>query len=315
MERLRDLDIRRKDVIATYANEPELFAKYLQIKALLDERYSPEEIHQLVYGSNAFNIRQNDEQDMKPLSLKGVEALEQKNLLPLNINNPVLPLLSLLVSANFWRGTRSNIKDATSSTNHISLLNEEQEKIVIRILNALDVEWKKYDDVRNSKKSSGIALWRTLGRLIDLMGLSAGRKSEGILFPDYIKSSLNSLQDLSAPEKERFVAYNILHDFILSLLFFRAKFHPSGRPFCNLTSFKKKKHVEGQADLIEPAVKATFPGLDFNLSKMSTDRKSYRYRLYFSGSQANKKAIDAHYHQRVDEVIAQSRLAVAETKK
>ena len=330
MERLSDLNIDREDIIETYRREPRIYEEYLRIKGLLEKGLQPAEIARELRDEK----RQTEKNPKKltsyyatvrrkaaiysngstPRSLKGAMRLESLGLLPMQLDNLNLPLLNLLASATFWRGINGKLKNSTSSISRITMTDcTDHEKAVKKILDELNCNWSEYSinrtERRKSKKpESSIGYEPIIGRLIELMGYSLGKKMDNeLLFPDYIQAAFNSFADITTSQEEKHMAFDILHDFILSLLFFRARYASGNNAWLN--TFQTEVSARKQARQVSRIARTVLPGFKFTASKLKIHKETGTHFscLWFSGKQATKESIKAHYFRRIEEAISQSR--------
>ncbi len=311
MAKLCDLEIDRTDIVATYENGPNDYDLYCQIMALLNKGLSPYRVGKALRNtrdevSSVYRKAKAYQKGVLPRCMKGVEKLENNGLLPMNLDNPKLPLWNLLVSANFWRGVRSG-DSITSSTNYISVINSDHEEAIKQIFDALGLQFKLAKGI--GSRPDYVRYPSERGRLMELTGFSTGRKRYNeTLIPMCNELAIASLKDLSTDEQEALVAFLMGRDLMSSLLFFRCKFDETTR--ISLHSFETKKAAQKQTKAITKLGNQVMPGLEFcSGSKPAhhTETGTYFGRITVVGKQATQEAINKAYFKRLEEVVRRSR--------
>lgn len=313
---LGELNITRDDIVEIYDKGPERYQRYLYLKNLIDQGYSPWDIakmpNDLNIGSRECirsNARAIAKRGAKPKVLKGVEYLEKLDLLPMNIQNNRLLLLNLLISVNLWRGSRSkSFYKSKPVHNTINVQNQKQEKIVGDILDTLGCNWKKNPIKKKSSYKHNISYGMRVGHLVQAMGFEAGaKKQNNLIAPTYIKTAFSSLENISTPDKERILAENILRDFIFTLLFFRLSYYDDGTKSTSLLSFTSRKMADKHSDLIKQIANLRFnPILTFSSgSRKHNDGYSGILSL-IKNKETSLEEIQHAFQKRVQEVIAQT---------
>lgn len=314
--------IERADITDTY-KEAELARRHMIIQAFLNKKPDARardiiNAHPELSGYHSVNnVLRSIRSGSVSRPLRGVNFLEERQLLPMNIHSKNLQLFNLLMAMNLWSGTRSKRNHSTGFYNALAPEVDEKKTVMKEVLSALGLNWEVHpihnvdpedEQVYDSKEENGslnerITFSSEAGRLIQLMNYPAGAKKFGNLVPGYINSALEILKDISADLEAKHIAFDLIHDFLLTLLFFRLRVRHETSNAVSLITFDTTERAERHTALIKKMLRCTMPGLRLGKGKpkKSSHRTGYHSRLTVYGSRLEE--VSTAYRNRVSEVI------------
>jgi len=299
--KLSDLEIQKKDFIELYNDGERLNNLYDRIKPLVDKGRATNQIIESCSDLSETSATIRDristiKSGGKPQVTKGVDFLEKFDLLPMDMDNVRLPLLNLLSSFSFWRGTHTSSQNSFLHLQYDSYKKELAENI----LEAL------YARPKNEEEFHRIRNFPAVANLQMLTGLQFFSTKKSLPVPAYINAAFNSLQDIPVPEKEEHLAINLLKDFISTLFVLRELTNKKVR---NLIALETKEEAETQSSLISNIANTAFyPDLEFHSSGVFENTDGYYGIL---GVNKNKpfsfEDMKNQYNLRVSKIIEANR--------
>lgn len=245
-----ELNITRDDIIATYEEGTRHANEYNLALQAKNRGLSLAEIGKR-YGEG---VRRRVKSGCVPRSVKGAEFLEDRGLLPMNMDNEKFRLFGLLTSIGFWRGTRVAGRKTYSNAD-IRIQSDEQEKLLLAAIDNLQIPYK--DITCKSSGQRRMHLKGSTSRLMGLMGYELGAKTEHQSpLPVYIASLREGLITGKIDVK---LAESILTDFVDTLLVFRS--YIDGCVRINLNSFNSADLSEEQGVAIAEMFEKVHPNV------------------------------------------------------
>jgi len=221
---LGEINIGEEEIIETYKNGPEICANYEFVMQKFEEGLTPTEIHR-EYGFPLRQLYKYRDNSSKPHALHAIDEIDSILGLPINLYHEKFRQINLLTSATYWRGSIPSIKSKpTSGKAVIGIKNETQQRVISQLADNVGFSWVEKDHITRNSPQKYISLNGKLGRIIEVLGFTKGAKMENeLIVPKYIEAALESINSPDVSENEKYIATNVLEDFILTLLFFRLR--------------------------------------------------------------------------------------------
>lgn len=152
-----------------------------------------------------------------------------------------------------------------------------------------------------------------LAKLILSMGSSLGsRRKNNSIIPQQVEKAFNSYCHINplGGMKEKYIAYDIMHDFILTLFFARADYNGAQVP---LHPFDTKELSLVQAMLISKIANIIYPNLNCRSNAYPHDYDDgYSGHIRFNSEAINEIEINKLLKRRIENCIQIHRLAIGQ---
>lgn len=300
--KLSEISITEEDLLEGFQNGAEIVEEHRQVVAMLKQGFSPPEIGQMLGKSahaRAHNIIRSGG-TLKPRALHAVDYLTDLELLPLTAQSKKLPLLNFLSCLTFWRGTRS-LALKNSNTNMVYAQNDEQIKMAKDAIRGLGAKPMKRERSGHFKVRP-IAYDARIGRIMELMGHSAGSKSDStIIAPGQVLAAWNTVKHVDSDEHERHLAVDIIRDYVL--LFLNVRGNLLKRSSLTSASLDTPEAARRHGVHLAKMGNFSLPSLRFKCGEPQIRETSSFCAIHISGSKQDKALVPKATRMRLKKLI------------